>query len=188
MRSSPALCSALSPEVTYRERAARAGLQISLEFDSTLAIRKFHYDDDVPRACSGRVRTASVVVVTQPPSDVRRESRVVPAQIVLAPQRCTRSACRRSPTTAVQDSNLAGIPRFPEISRVGEEMMATVAFPERVEDREICVRGIRLNRLTIRPSRGGDVAWLAVHLRAFALRRTTFAWLANRSSRARWQA
>ena len=61
----------LSPEMTLREGAAGTGLQIALELDSPLLVRKFDGDVELPWAVARGVGAAAGVVVGEAGADVR---------------------------------------------------------------------------------------------------------------------
>ena len=63
-------------EMTLRERASRARLQIALEADGSLLISQLDRHHQPPRLPSGGGRAPSRIVVGQAGGDIRRQPRV----------------------------------------------------------------------------------------------------------------
>jgi hypothetical protein len=62
--------------VPLRKGATRAGLQVTLEIDSSLLVRKFYGEVKLPRAVTRSVGAAAGVVVGEAGGDVRRSTDV----------------------------------------------------------------------------------------------------------------
>jgi hypothetical protein len=75
--------SARLPQVTLRERCARARFQVLLERDGTGFVCEFNHDIHTPRSPLLCVRAAPRVVSNKPRRHVSRQARVMPAVLVL---------------------------------------------------------------------------------------------------------
>ena len=138
----------------FRKRAARSGLEVSLELRRAFLIREFHGSNESPRTSRRRVRRDTFIVGSNSIADVRRQTRVVASGDAFTLQN-------------VDEALLGGHDRLSQQDRFQPQSPDYSEFVE-VENlaRSIMTTGVAgLARLASRSSR-----WFG---------RSTFAWLGN---------